>query len=290
MSQPGPWPGLVKGGAQLVVFACAAGWLASAGLPSSPPGLASPRHVPGRARRSGGPRSAWSSRPAPPVSRLRGRPPPRRSPPAAARSRPCRRWPPLELDPELARVGRLGADHVADGGPVRRRPRALAQLGRGGGGDLVEGPPGRGDQAGQPPGRGRGYRRPLGPGGYPRNGRRHSGAANAVAGPPGTRSTTSKTTVAPKLTRPARPPARTARRSWPAPPARHPRPGRPGTSRASPAPRRQPALGLTSRQTAMRRDGITVASSPSSFCSIFAATECAGGGAGSGSYASRTGS
>ena len=49
-------------------------------------------------------------------------------------------------------------------------------------------------------------------------------------------------------------------------------------------------FGVTSRQTAMRRDGITVTSSPSSFCSIFMCTEYAGGGAGSGSYASRTGS
>ena len=40
----------------------------------------------------------------------------------------------------------------------------------------------------------------------------------------------------------------------------------------------------------MLRDGITVTSSPSSLCFIFVCTECAGGGAGSGSYASRTGS
>jgi hypothetical protein len=107
----------------------------------------------------------------------------------------------LALDPELARVGRVGADHVADQLiPVpAATARPLAQLGGGGGGDLVEGRPGRIEQADQAAGR-RGVS-------FARsasavtcgNGRRHSGAANAVAGPPGTRSTTSKATVAGKL-------------------------------------------------------------------------------------------
>jgi hypothetical protein len=63
------------------------GWSAPAGPPSFPPGPASPRHARGRARRSGGPHSALSSRWALRVSHSKGRPPQRRSPCAVPRSR-----------------------------------------------------------------------------------------------------------------------------------------------------------------------------------------------------------
>jgi hypothetical protein len=54
----------------------------------------------------------------------------------------------LRFTPSL-RTGRPGGDHVTDQLVlvVAATPRAVAQLGRGGGGDLVEGRPGRGDQA-----------------------------------------------------------------------------------------------------------------------------------------------
>ena len=58
-----------------------------------------------------------------------------------------------------------------------------------------------------------------------RSGRRHSGTANAVAGPPGNRSTTSNATMDGKLPPDCSATGRTARRSWSAPPVRHPRPG-----------------------------------------------------------------
>src|SRR5215813_8424378 len=99
---------------------------------SIPCGPASPRRARGRARRSGGPRNGWSSRPAKRVSRRKGR---SNGGDGLAQVFDCGevaggRLAPL--DPELARVGRLGADHVADQlVPVpAAAARALAQLGR----------------------------------------------------------------------------------------------------------------------------------------------------------------